>query len=49
MDICKTVAPEQKEIEKGHYVVCHLFDDVKAYVDETLAKAEPAKEATAEE
>ncbi len=43
MDICKTVAPEQKEIEKDHYVVCHLYDDVKAYVDETLAKTETAE------
>lgn len=46
MDICKTVAPEQKEIEKDHFVVCHLYDDVKAYVDETLAKKEPAVEET---
>ena len=26
MDICKTEAPVQKEIEPGHYVVCHLYD-----------------------
>lgn len=25
---CKEVAPQQKEIEPGHYVVCHLYDDV---------------------
>lgn len=29
MEICKHEAPCQKEIEKGHFVVCHLFDDVK--------------------
>ena len=29
MEICKSEAPCQKEIEKGHFVVCHLFDDVK--------------------
>ena len=29
MEICKHQAPEQKEIEPGHYVVCHLYDDVK--------------------
>ena len=46
MDICKTVAPEQKEIEKDHFVVCHLYDDVKAYVDETLAKEELAEPKT---
>ena len=29
MDICKEVTPEQKEIESGHFVCCHLYDDVK--------------------
>lgn len=29
MEICKHSVPEQKEIEPGHYVVCHLYDDVK--------------------
>ncbi|MGN0444472.1 MAG: ABC transporter ATP-binding protein [Acutalibacteraceae bacterium] len=29
MDICKEVIPEQKEIESGHFVCCHLYDDVK--------------------
>ena len=27
MERCKVEAPEQKEIEPGHYVVCHLFDE----------------------
>jgi peptide/nickel transport system ATP-binding protein len=26
MEICKTEAPVQKEIEPGHFVVCHLYD-----------------------
>ncbi len=26
MECCKTEKPEQKEIEPGHYVVCHLYD-----------------------
>ena len=26
MECCKTEAPVQKEIEPGHYVVCHLYD-----------------------
>lgn len=26
MEKCKEAAPEQKEIEPGHYVVCHLYD-----------------------
>ncbi len=26
MEICKTVAPIQKELEPGHYVRCHLYD-----------------------
>lgn len=34
MEICKHEAPVQKEIEKGHYVVCHLYDDVKAVGEE---------------
>lgn len=29
MEICKHEAPCQKEIEKGHFVVCHLYDDMK--------------------
>jgi peptide/nickel transport system ATP-binding protein len=29
MEKCKTEVPQQKEIEPGHYVVCHLYDDVK--------------------
>lgn len=28
MEVCKTVAPELKEMERGHYVVCHLYDEV---------------------
>lgn len=27
MERCKTEAPVQKEIEPGHYVVCHLYDN----------------------
>ena len=27
MEICKTVPPELKEMEPGHYVVCHLYKD----------------------
>ena len=27
MECCKHEAPQQKEVEPGHYVVCHLFDD----------------------
>ncbi len=26
MECCKTEVPEQKEIEPGHFVVCHLYD-----------------------
>ncbi len=29
MEICKHKAPVQKEIEPGHYVVCHLYDNDK--------------------
>ena len=27
MDICKIVEPKEKEMEPGHFVVCHLFND----------------------
>ena len=27
MERCKVEAPQQREIEPGHYVVCHLFDE----------------------
>ncbi len=29
-EICSQIAPEQKEIEPGHFVHCHLYDDVKS-------------------
>ena len=29
MEICKHKVPVQKEIEPGHYVVCHLYDHMK--------------------
>lgn len=29
MEVCKHKTPVQKEIEPGHFVVCHLYDDVK--------------------
>ncbi len=34
MEICKQVAPEQKEIAPGHFVVCHLYDNAKAVGEE---------------
>ena len=46
MDICKEVAPEQKEVEPGHFVVCHLYDDMKGVVD--AAKAAKAETETPE-
>ncbi len=41
MECCKHVAPTQKEIEPGHFVVCHLYDDVPEVSHEA-----PAAEAT---
>ena len=43
MDICTKEEPVQREIEPGHYVVCHLFDDFKAAAEEAL-KEDPAEE-----
>ncbi len=34
MEICKHKAPVQKEVEPGHYVVCHLYDDAKDVSEE---------------
>lgn len=33
MDCCREVAPVQREVEPGHYVVCHLYDDYKEVED----------------
>ena len=48
MDICTKEEPVQREIEPGHYVVCHLFDDFKAAAEEALKedKAEETSEKT---
>ncbi len=27
MEICKTVAPEYREVEEGHFCACHLYDE----------------------
>lgn len=27
MEICKHIAPEYKEMEEGHFVACHLYDE----------------------
>ena len=34
MEICKNIPPEQKEIEPGHYVVCHLYNEAGGTGDE---------------
>ena len=34
MDICKTVVPHTREIEPGHMVVCHLYNEQGTVVDE---------------
>ena len=39
MDCCREVAPTQREVEPGHYVVCHLYDDYKEVGDDN-GKAE---------
>lgn len=39
MDICKKEVPQTREIEPGHMVVCHLFNDVGTVVDANSEKA----------
>ena len=39
MDICKTEVPQTREIEEGHMVVCHLFNDQGTLVDADSEKA----------
>ena len=34
MDICKTEAPQTREVESGHMVVCHLYNDEGSAVEE---------------
>lgn len=44
MPQCKTVVPAQKEMEPGHFVVCHLYNDaapLAVSVADTMEKAEP--------
>ena len=48
MDICKETVPEQKEIEPEHFVVCHLYDDMKEVVRETPKAQEKVEEAVKE-
>ena len=39
MECCKEIAPEQKEIEPGHFVNCHLYDDVPSVTPKEEVKA----------
>ena len=39
MEICDKVVPMRREIEPGHRVECHLYNDVGTPIDETSAKA----------
>ncbi len=49
MECCKHEVPQQKEIEPGHFVVCHLFDDVPEVkgAGEPDVKVEDAAQASA--
>lgn len=39
MDICKTVVPQTREIEEGHVVACHLYNEQGTVVDEGSANS----------
>ena len=44
MKKCETEAPVPREIEPGHVVVCHLFDDMPEQKAQPAAAAVPAEE-----
>ncbi len=44
MKKCETKAPVPREIEPGHVVVCHLFDDMPEQKAQPAAAAVPAEE-----
>lgn len=39
MDICAQKVPESKEIEEGHFVACHLYNDHKVFSDQKVEQA----------
>jgi len=39
MDICKTEAPQTRELEPGHLVVCHLYNEQGTLIEENSEKA----------
>lgn len=39
MEMCKKVVPQTREVEPGHMVACHLYNEVGSSVDETSTKA----------
>ena len=43
MERCKHEAPVQREIEPGHYVVCHLYDDVASTTTGDVIDAKKAE------
>lgn len=44
MEICKSVAPQYREVEEGHFCACHLYD-----TEEELAQFEAEKAAKEQE
>ena len=40
MEICKTVSPEMREVEPGHFCACHLYDPD---LDKTAISPDTAK------
>ncbi|MBR3574702.1 MAG: dipeptide ABC transporter ATP-binding protein [Lachnospiraceae bacterium] len=45
MEICKTVSPEMREVEPGHFCACHLYDaDPQSHNDNGQAKGKKNKQ-----
>ena len=46
MDICRSVAPQYREVEEGHFCACHLYassEEIAAYEAEAASKGKKKK------
>ena len=49
MEICKGIPPKYKEVEKGHFCACHLYNTAEENAEcEAALEAQKAGEATSQ-